>query len=148
MNKERSNTIIVHCLTKSDLDDFSLALWDSFLELRIKLQRATITCNCLPTTTTIANDDELREVIDESKSNDFLCIAKICSRRSDAKLFRKTLALLLAIETRRSNKRSHDEESDSDTTEVFKTLSKRLKHGEQTIDNELNQTYERFVPKR
>ena len=47
---------------------FVLALWDSFLELRIKLQRATITCNCLPTST-IANDDELREVIDESQLN-------------------------------------------------------------------------------
>jgi hypothetical protein len=45
---------------------FLLALWDSFLELRIKLQRATITCNCLPTST-ISDDDELREVIDESK---------------------------------------------------------------------------------
>ena len=66
----------------------------------------------------------------------------------DAKLFRKTLALLLAVENRRSNKRPRDEESDPDTTEVFKTLSKRLKHGEQTIDNELNQTHERFVPER
>jgi hypothetical protein len=46
-----------------------LALWDSFLELRIKLQRATITCNCLPTST-ISDDDELREVIDESKKTE------------------------------------------------------------------------------
>ncbi len=76
----------------------------------------------------------------------------------DAKLFRKTLALLLAIESRRSSKRVrnddddedevNDDKSNTDTTEVFKTLSKRLKHGEQTIDDELNQTYERFVPER
>lgn len=71
MNKERSETIV-----SLDLDDdisfffiFVLALWDSFLELRIKLQRATITCNCLPTST-IANDDELRDVIDESQLNE------------------------------------------------------------------------------
>ncbi len=123
-----------------DLDFFSfLALWDSFLELRIKLQRATITCNCLPTST-ISDDDELREVIDEN-----------------TKLFRKTLALLLAIENRRSSKRTRENDEDevndndistSETTEVFKTLSKRLKHGEQTIDDELNKTYERFVPER
>jgi hypothetical protein len=49
---------------------FLSALWDSFLELRIKLQRATITCNCLPTST-IVDDDELREVIDESKNEYF-----------------------------------------------------------------------------
>ena len=74
----------------------------------------------------------------------------------DAKLFRKTLALLLAIENRRSNKRARDDDDDddevndkkTDTTEVFKTLSKRLKHGEQTIDDELTETYERFVPER
>ena len=74
----------------------------------------------------------------------------------DAKLFRKTLALLLAIENRRSNKRVHDDDDDevndshkhSETTEVFKTLSKRLKHGEQIIDEELNKTYEHFVPER
>ncbi len=123
-----------------DLDFFSfLALWDSFLELRIKLQRATITCNCLPTST-ISDDDELREVIDEN-----------------TKLFRKTLALLLAIENRRSSKRTRENDEDevndndistSETTEVFKTLSKRLKHCEQTIDDELNKTYERFVPER
>lgn len=40
-------------------------LWDSFLELRIKLQKATIACNCLPSTS-VAEDDELREAIDES----------------------------------------------------------------------------------
>ena len=46
------------------------ALWDSFLELRIKLQRATITCNCLPTAVIDDDDDqELREVMDESKRN-------------------------------------------------------------------------------
>lgn len=72
----------------------------------------------------------------------------------DAKLFRKTLALLLAIENRRSKKRGRDDQEDDDddnnteTTDVFKTLSKRLKHGEQTIDNELSQTYERFIPER
>jgi hypothetical protein len=70
----------------------------------------------------------------------------------DGKLFRKTLALLLAIENRRSNKRMRDDEANdnnnTDTTEVFKTLSKRFKHGEQTIDNELTKTYERFVPER
>jgi len=38
--------------------------------------------------------------------------------------------------------------NNTETTEVFKTLSKRLKHGEQTIDDELNKTYERFVPER
>ena len=43
-----------------------LALWDSFLELRIKLQRATITCNCLPTSA-VVDDEELREVVDESR---------------------------------------------------------------------------------
>lgn len=31
---------------------------------------------------------------------------------------------------------------------MFKKLSKRLKHSEQTIDDELNKTYERFVPER
>ena len=55
----------------------AVALWDSFLELRIKLQRATIGCNCLPTTTISDNDvdeedDELREAIDESKTIKFV----------------------------------------------------------------------------
>jgi protein AATF/BFR2 len=121
---------------KADALKKQIALWDSFLELRIKLQRATITCNCLPTST-IVDDDELRQVIDEN-----------------AKLFRKTLALLLAIENRRSSKRVHDDDdaevnnNNTETTEVFKTLSKRLKHGEQTVDDELTKTYERFVPER
>jgi len=72
----------------------------------------------------------------------------------DTKLFRKTLALLLAIENRRSSKRARDDDDDevndnnTETTEVFKTISKRLKHGEQTIDDELKKTYERFVPER
>ncbi|CAF1078141.1 unnamed protein product, partial [Adineta ricciae] len=123
-------------------------LWDSFLELRIKLQRATIACNCLPTTT-IPDDDvdeednELREAIDEN-----------------ATLFRKTLALLLAISHRRSNKRTRDEVADdvedaaneeqndkADTTKIFKTLSKRLKSSE-AIDEELKQTYEQFTTER
>jgi len=125
---------------KADALKKQIALWDSFLELRIKLQRATITCNCLPTST-ISDDDELREVIDEN-----------------AKLFRKTLALLLAIENRRSNKRIHEDDNEeevndnnnnsTETTEIFKTISKRLKHNEQAIDEELNKTYERFVPER
>ncbi|CAF3683364.1 unnamed protein product [Rotaria sp. Silwood1] len=117
-----------------------ISLWDSFLELRIKLQRATITCNCLPTST-ISDDNELREVIDEN-----------------AKLFRKTLALLLAIENRRSSKRVHEDDNDeeefddkknsAETTEIFKKISKRLKHDENAIDEQLNKTYERFVPER
>jgi hypothetical protein len=136
---------------------FFLALWDSFLELRIKLQRATITCNCLPTSA-ISDDDELRELIDESKrkkNKERIYILIFCIQ--DTKLFRKTLALLLAIENRRSSKRTRDDDEDevndndsnnNETTEVFKTLSKRLKHGEQTIDDELHKTYERFVPER
>ncbi len=60
---------VVFVIRKVDtwIDFLLLALWDSFLELRIKLQRATITCNCLPTTT-VSDDEELREVIDESKT--------------------------------------------------------------------------------
>ncbi|CAF2628094.1 unnamed protein product [Rotaria sp. Silwood2] len=125
---------------KADALKKQIALWDSFLELRIKLQRATITCNCLPTST-ISDDNELREVIDEN-----------------AKLFRKTLALLLAIESRRSNKRAHEDDNDeeefndknnsTETTEIFKKISKRLKHDEQAIDEQLSETYERFVPER
>jgi len=47
----------------------------------------------------------------------------------------------------------HDDDEDevngnTETTEVFKTLSKRLKHGEQAIDEELNKTFEHFVPER
>ncbi|UJR27185.1 hypothetical protein I4U23_008481 [Adineta vaga] len=137
---------------KADALKKQIALWDSFLELRIKLQRATITCNCLPTTTISDNnnvvvddddDGELQEVIDEN-----------------AKLFRKTLALLLAVNRRRSNKRMRDDDDEekhsedenhddnTDTTEIFKTLSKRLKNGEQAVDEELNKTYEHFVPER
>ncbi|CAF1283171.1 unnamed protein product [Adineta steineri] len=116
-----------------------ISLWDSFLELRIKLQRATITCNCLPTTTIIPDDDddnELRDVIDEN-----------------TKLFRKTLALLLAIENRRSAKRVRENDDDdnnnnNETTEVFKTLSKRFKNNEQAIDEELNKSYTQFTPER
>ncbi len=51
----------------------------------------------------------------------------------------------------------HDDDEDevngnsnnnTETTEVFKTLSKRLKHGEQAIDEELNKTFGHFVPER
>ncbi|CAF3311963.1 unnamed protein product [Rotaria socialis] len=129
---------------KADALKKQIALWDSFLELRIKLQRATITCNCLPIST-VPDDDELREVMDEN-----------------AKLFRKTLALLLAIENRRSNKRARDHDDDDDdgeeeskeknnsseTTEIFKTISKRLKRGEHVVDEELTKSYEHFVPER
>ncbi len=67
--KQRIIEHVVFVIRKVDtwIDFLLLALWDSFLELRIKLQRATITCNCLPTTT-ISDDEELREVIDESKT--------------------------------------------------------------------------------
>jgi len=114
-----------------------ISLWDQFLELRIKLQRATITCNCLPSSP--IEDDELRQVIDEN-----------------ATLFRKTIALLLAIENRRSSsqvKRKNDddnEETDNNnaTTELFKTISKRLKRGDHAIDQEIDASYENFVPKR
>jgi hypothetical protein len=47
--------------------------------------------------------------------------------------------------------RVYDDEvnyNNTETTEVFKTLLKRLKHAEQTIDNEFTKTYERFVPER
>jgi hypothetical protein len=54
----------------------------------------------------------------------------------------------LAIDTRRTNKRTHDDENNDDTTEIFKTISKRLTHNEQAIDEELTQTYEHFVPER
>lgn len=110
-----------------------------FLELRIKLQKATIACNCLPSTS-VAEDDELREAIDEN-----------------ATLFRKALALLLAIENRRSKKRTHHDtdadddnidEKTTDTTEVFKKLSKRFKHDKNAIDDELDKAYERFLPER
>lgn len=118
---------------KADALKKQIALWDSFLELRIKLQRATITCNCLPTTM-IADDEELREAIDEN-----------------TKLFRKTLALLLAIDNRRSKKREHtddDDDEEENTTDVFKTLSKRFKQGDKVIDEELNNSYEKLLPER
>ena len=135
----------------------SSALWDSFLELRIKLQRATITCNCLPTAAIDDDDQELREVMDESKRT---LNAQVSSSRpwscslTDATLFRKTLALLLAIDKRRSKKRSHDDDDDqsetngTSTTDMFKTISKRLKHDQHTIDNELTAAYESFAPGR
>lgn len=117
---------------KADALKKQIALWDSFLELRIKLQKATITCNCLPTSV-VSDDEELREVIDEN-----------------TKLFRKTLALLLAIDNRRSKKREHDddEEEEENTTDVFKTLSKRFKQGDKVIDEELNNSYEKLLPER
>ena len=131
-----------------------LALWDSFLELRIKLQRATITCNCLPTAA-VDDDQELREVMDESKRADnaqFFHRSSWSYSISDATLFRKTLALLLAIDKRRAKKRSRDddddEESETNTTDLFKTISKRLKHDQHTIDHELTAAYESFVPER
>jgi hypothetical protein len=42
----------------------------------------------------------------------------------------------------------NDNHNSTETTEVFKTISKRLKHNEQTIDEELHKTYEHFVPER
>jgi hypothetical protein len=83
----------------------------------------------------------------------------------DAALFRKTLALLLAIENRRSKKRTHDGDDDdddddgkteqdtktfnsNDTTTIFKSLSKRLKHDQDAVGRELTEAYERFVPER
>ena len=135
----------------------SSALWDSFLELRIKLQRATITCNCLPTAAIDDDDQELREVMDESKCTLNAQVSSSlpwsCSL-TDATLFRKTLALLLAIDKRRSKKRSHDDDDDqsetngTSTTDMFKTISKRLKHDQHTIDNELTAAYESFAPGR
>lgn len=117
---------------KADALKKQIGLWDSFLELRIKLQRATITCNCLPTSV-VSDDEELREAIDEN-----------------TKLFRKTLALLLAIDNRRSKKREHtdDDIEEEDTTGVFKTLSKRFKQGDKVIDEELTNSYEKCLPER
>ncbi|CAF4397294.1 unnamed protein product, partial [Rotaria magnacalcarata] len=36
----------------------------------------------------------------------------------------------------------------SETTEIFKTISKRLKRGEHVVDEELTKSYEHFVPER
>jgi hypothetical protein len=47
--------------------------------------------------------------------------------------------------------RVYDDEvnyNNAETTEVFKTLLKRLKHAEQTIHDEFTKTYERFAPER
>ena len=73
----------------------------------------------------------------------------------DATLFRKALALLLAIDNRRATKRTHKDADETDgddrtteTTDTFKKLSKRFKHDTQAIDEELEKAYERFLPER
>lgn len=60
---------IINCNLKSILIS---GLWDALLELRIKLQRATVTANCLPTTD-VPENDELHEVMEESEG-DFLAV--------------------------------------------------------------------------
>ncbi|CAF0774507.1 unnamed protein product [Didymodactylos carnosus] len=127
-------------LKKAEAVRRQISLWDSFLELRIKLQKACITCNCLPQNSTQMNDEKLSQVMLENST-----------------LLRKNIALLLAITQKLSGQSSlkrqresenEDIDDEQSTTKMFKTISKRLRRDVDCVDDEIKQVYDSFIPYR